>query len=236
MDLFSSQLKEAGYETRTFGLVTVNQPKFNIQDDAAALTGEVLLPLIEEQGKDIVLYLHSYAGFPGSSAIKGFSKTERLAAGKRGGILGLIYQSAFVPRPGDTLKQMIGGSYAPWQDPNTQTGFVGVINPKATFYADIPEPLATKATDEVLPQSLLVFNTALSEIFYDIPAYDNRRTYLHTTQDQTLPPFAQDAIVAASGVTWNVQKLDTSHSPFMSQPKQLAAIVVANIKAFLATY
>ncbi|KAL8639262.1 MAG: hypothetical protein Q9226_008888, partial [Calogaya cf. arnoldii] len=118
----------------------------------------------------------------------------------------------------------------------TQAGHVGVIDPKTTFYADVPEPLATNATDQVLPQSLLVFNTALSETFYGISAYNDRRTYLHTTQDQTLPPFAQDAIVAASGVEWNVQKLDTSHSPFLSQPKQLAAIVVANIKAFIATY
>ena len=121
MDLLSSQLEQAGYDTKIIGLVTVNQPKFTVQDDVAVLAGEVLLPLIEKQGKDVVLYLHSYAGFPGSAAIKGLSKTERLAAGKRGGILGLIYQSAFIPKSGDTLKQMIGGNYAPWQDPNVLT-------------------------------------------------------------------------------------------------------------------
>ncbi|KAL8754212.1 MAG: hypothetical protein Q9199_004500 [Rusavskia elegans] len=209
---------------------------FNVQDDVAALAGEVLHPLIEKQGKDVVLYLHSYAGFPGSAAIKGLSKTERLAAGKRGGILGLVYQSAFIPKPGDTLLQMIGGTYAPWQDPNTQTGLVGVIDPKATFYADVMEPLATKAADRIRPQSFLSFNTALSQTFCGIPAYNDRRTYLHTNQDQGLPPFAQDAFVAGSGVKWDVQKLVTSHSPFLSEPKQLAAIVVANVKAFVATY
>ncbi|CAO1604438.1 hypothetical protein XANCAGTX0491_007995 [Xanthoria calcicola] len=233
-DAFS--IEEAGYDTQIFELVTVNQPMLKVQDDVTALAAEVFFPLIEKHGKDVVLYLHSYAGFPGSAAIEGLSKAERLAAGKRGGILGLIYQSAFIPTPGDTLLQMIGGTYAPWQDPNTPIGLIGVVDPKTTFYADVMEPLATKAADRILPHSLLSFNTALSQTFFGIPAYNGRRTYLYTNHDQALPPFAQDAFVAASGVEWDVQNLETSHSPFLSEPKQLAAIVVAKVQAFLATY
>lgn len=118
LDLLSSELNAAGYDTKIFGLVTVDQSKLAIKDDVVALTEEVFLPLIEQQGKDIVLYLHSYAGFPGSAAIKGLSKTERLAVGKRGGILGLVYQSAFIPRPGASLLEMVGGSYRSWQKPD----------------------------------------------------------------------------------------------------------------------
>ncbi|KAL8688713.1 MAG: hypothetical protein Q9218_005447 [Villophora microphyllina] len=237
LDLLSEELKSSGFSTQSFRLVTVDQPKLSIQDDAAALATKVLLPLIEQQGKDVVLYLHSYAGFPGSTAIKGLSKAERLATGKPGGILGLIYQSAFIPLEGDTLLQMIGGKYAPWQDPNTQTGLITVIDPKTTFYADVPEPLASKAADQFIrPQSLLSFNTPSGPVYYGIDAYNNRRTYLHTNEDQALPPFAQDAFVAGSGAEWEVQKLDTSHSPFLSEPKQLAAIVRAKVMAFVATY
>ncbi|KAL8867436.1 MAG: hypothetical protein Q9174_005668 [Haloplaca sp. 1 TL-2023] len=236
MDLLSSELQNNGYNTQTFGLVTVNNPTLTIQDDAAALIEEVLSPLIEDQNKDIVLYLHSYAGFPGSAAIKGFSKAERLVVGKQGGILGLIYQAAFIPQTGLSLLDMKGGKYPAWHDPNFETGLVGVIDPKKTFYADVPEPLASQATDRVLPQSLRSFNTASGETFYGIPAYDNRRTYLHCNLDQAMPPTAQDAFVANSGVVWDVQKLNTSHSPFYSQPKQLAGIVVANAKKFAASY
>ncbi|KAL9583561.1 MAG: hypothetical protein Q9212_002632 [Teloschistes hypoglaucus] len=236
MDLFSEQLMKAGFETYSFGLITPGQPQLTVQDDAAALITKMLLPLIEELGKDIVLYLHSYAGFPGSAAIKGLSKTERLAAGKPGGILGLIYQSAFIPKPGDTLVKMIGGHYPPWQAPDTESGLVNLIDPKATFYADVTEPLATKAVNELLPQSLLSFNTASGDVFYGIAAYDKRRAYLHSIKDQALPPFAQAAFVAESGVEWNVQNIDTGHSPFFSEPKQLADIVVSNVKAFVATY
>ncbi|KAL8957587.1 MAG: hypothetical protein Q9183_006018, partial [Haloplaca sp. 2 TL-2023] len=84
MDLLSSELQNAGYDTTTFELVTVNNPKLTVQDDSTALREAVLSPLIEQQNKDIVLYLHSYAGFPGSAAIKGLSKAERLAQGKEG--------------------------------------------------------------------------------------------------------------------------------------------------------
>lgn len=98
--------------------MTVDQPTLSIGDDVAALTTEVLLPLIEEQRKDVLLYLHSYAGFPGSAAIKGLSKAEPLGTGKNGGVIGLIYQSAFVPQEGQTLLDMIGGSYASWHKPD----------------------------------------------------------------------------------------------------------------------
>ena len=118
MDLLSGQLQQAGYSTHAMGLVTVNNAQLSIKDDIAAIRSELLDPLVEQQGRDVVLYLHSYAGFPGSTVIEGLSKAERTAKGQAGGIIGLIYQSAFTPKEGDTLLQLIGGSYPPWQDPN----------------------------------------------------------------------------------------------------------------------
>lgn len=123
MDILGAQLQRKGYNTRTWGLKTVNKPNISVDEDSMLLAEGVLKPLIE-QGKDIVLYLHSYAGFPGSSAIAGFSKAERSAAGLQGGIIGLIFQSAFVPKIGDTLLQMIGGNYAPWQDPDVSHSYL----------------------------------------------------------------------------------------------------------------
>ena len=108
MNIFCTQLRQNGYDTQELGLLTVNNPQFSIQDDAAAPEYKLLYPLIEQEGKEVLLYLHSYAGFPGSTAIKGYSKAERLQRGKQGGIIGLIYQSTFIPTPGDTLLKLIG--------------------------------------------------------------------------------------------------------------------------------
>ena len=118
MDILGGLLQRQGFNTRTWGLKTVNMPNVSVEEDTKLMVNGILEPLIVEQGKDVLLYLHSYAGFPGSSAIAGLSKAERSAKGEQGGIIGLIYQSAFIPQPGATLLQMIGGVYAPWQDPN----------------------------------------------------------------------------------------------------------------------
>jgi len=123
MNLLSQHLQQAGYPTRIKGQATVNQPTLSIQDDVTALQNEILFPLIHEQGKDVVLYLQSYAGFPGSAAIKELSKAERLDARKQGGIVGLIYQSAFVPQEGQTVYGMVGGSPAPWLRPGVPSLF-----------------------------------------------------------------------------------------------------------------
>ena len=117
-NILGAQLQQRGYNTRTWGLTTVNKPHVSIDEDAETLANGMLKPLVEEQGKNIVLFLHSYAGFPGSAAIAGLSKAERAPKGLQGGIIGLIYQSAFIPQPGNTLLQMIGGNYTSWQAPD----------------------------------------------------------------------------------------------------------------------
>ncbi len=120
MDVISAQLQQAGYGTRIRGLSSVNGPGLTVLDDTSDLRRNLLVPLIEEQGKEIVLYLHSYAGFPGSAAIAGLSKRERTANGHLGGIVGLIYQSALIPHENDSLLKTTGGQYAPWQTVNVR--------------------------------------------------------------------------------------------------------------------
>lgn len=131
MNVFSAELQQAGINTRSMGLITVNQPGLTVRDDVQALLTGLLNPIILKEGKDIVLYLHSYAGFPGSAAIAGLSKQERSAKGEKGGIVGLIYQSAFCPTPGDTLVKMIGGNYAPWQAPDVSPRPIWPFEPRA---------------------------------------------------------------------------------------------------------
>ena len=115
-----AELKKQGYETCSLGLSTVDSPGRTVDDDIKFIRERLLEPLIMKEEQDIVLYLHSYAGFPGSAAIKGFSKQERLAKGEDGGIVGLIYQSAFVPGKNATLLEMLGGHPA-WQIPRVRS-------------------------------------------------------------------------------------------------------------------
>ena len=108
-----------------------------------------------------------------------------------------------------------------------------MIDPKQTFYADVPEPLSTEATNQVYGQSIASMNSASGPVYYADEAYNGRRVYIHTEQDQALPPFAQDLFVANSGAKWDVRKLNTSHSPFLSEPALLANLVQDIVGGFV---
>lgn len=109
-------LEQAGFETRY-----AEYPSLEPQDpltadcttDAKAVRS-VLEPLVETEGKDVVLVMHSYGSMPGCAAAKGLSKTERLRAGKLGGILGMILFSAFLVPEGLSCAGIQGGMLPPW--------------------------------------------------------------------------------------------------------------------------
>ena len=78
-----------------------------------AVRAETLKPLIEEQGRDVILLVHSYGSIPGAGAATGLSKSTRLQEGKAGGVMGMVFLSAVVVKEGETLLQTLGGDYPP---------------------------------------------------------------------------------------------------------------------------
>lgn len=111
-----------------------------------------------------------------------------------------------------------------------------VENPKHVLYNDVPEPLATEIANQIGGQSLKSLCTASGKVYYGNTAYDGRRAYIHISKNQGFPPFAQDAFVAANGVAWDVKRLQTGHSPFLSRPEELAALVSRLADEFCASY
>jgi hypothetical protein len=86
----------------------------SVAEDSAFIKSKLLLPSMDA-GKDIVLLMHSFGGCTGADAAKGHSKDERQAAGKRGGVVGLVFMCAFLAAEGDSLKSKLpGGVYDPW--------------------------------------------------------------------------------------------------------------------------
>lgn len=73
-------------------------------------------------------------------------------------------------------------------------------------------------------------------VYYGTKHYDRRKVYIHTSKDETLPPFAQDLYTEKSGVEWDVKRIETGHSPFLSQPERLSEMVVDVVRGFVDTY
>lgn len=113
---YTDQLRLAGYHTITRRLPSCDSSDPQAQSvaiDAAFIRDHLLMPSINA-GRKVILITHSYSGGPGAVAAKGLSLSERRATGKSGGIIGLIFISAFVAEEGQTLLSSSGGSFAPW--------------------------------------------------------------------------------------------------------------------------
>jgi pimeloyl-ACP methyl ester carboxylesterase len=97
-------LEEAGYTVKPIELLSANDgsrlPAPTMQDDAAEIRAGVLSIL--ESGRNVVLCLQSYAGFPGSEAVKGLSKKDRVEGGTA--VIGIMYAASFLPDVDQSLR------------------------------------------------------------------------------------------------------------------------------------
>lgn len=103
-------LQRSRYESHVVALVSANsEGKFDtpptMYDDAAAI--RIVLARLVDEGKEIILVMSSYGGYPGTEATKGLSKGELKEEGKEGGIVNLVYLAAWMPPLGVSLFQIM---------------------------------------------------------------------------------------------------------------------------------
>ncbi|KAG8527654.1 uncharacterized protein KY384_007807 [Bacidia gigantensis] len=234
MQPLAAALGAKGYEviSRTLPSFNSNNPEADtVSTDAEYIRNSALLPEINA-GKDVVIVVHSYAGFPGPAAASGLAKTERQAAGQSGGVIGLIFMAAFVPKQGVTLATLSGP--LPWLVSFPDTHQSAVSDPNKIFMNDMPEEVASCWAELFGRESDSAFNTPNPEATWENRAYHKRRVYLRTLLDQALPPEAQTSFISASGVEWDVQDLNASHTAFISEPGIVATAVDHATIAFQA--
>ncbi|KAL8747120.1 MAG: hypothetical protein Q9190_000943 [Brigantiaea leucoxantha] len=221
---YIGQLRIAGYTSVTERLPSCDSLHPRVQSvatDAAFIRERLLIPVIEA-GQEVVVIMHSYSGGPGSVAAKGLSLAERRAAGRTGGVIGLIYISAFIAHEGQTLVSGNGGQLSPWviEHPNGQ---MGVKDAKEVFYNDVPDAIAIQAVNNLRDQARSTAFTPCGAPAWSDLYYNGRRAFARLTLDNVIPVQGQDAMLQASGVRWDVQTFTTGHVPFLSQPRQLAS-------------
>lgn len=104
-DLVSSPLREAGYRVHIVHNPSspdiLVDPTPSMFDDADNI--HQLVETLADEGKDIVMVMHSYGGLPGTQACEGLGKAERLRASKRGGVVRLLYVGAAIAPVGESM-------------------------------------------------------------------------------------------------------------------------------------
>ena len=116
-DTFLPHLQRAGYSTIAVPLPSLNptNPKTTtVTSDSRWIRDTYLIPLVEKEGKDVLLLMHSYGGVAGGAAALGLGKSTRASCGKPGGVLGLVHLSANIVAEGQSLLEGVGGEWPPF--------------------------------------------------------------------------------------------------------------------------
>jgi hypothetical protein len=108
----------------------------------------------------------------------------------------------------------------------TPPGFLTTSTPGEVFYNDVPAALAEDAISNLKAMSQAALSTPAGPPGWADPGFNGRLAYIRTANDNTIPAVAQDGMMAASGVTWDVHQFDTGHSPFLSRPEQLSKTII----------
>ncbi|EXJ73903.1 uncharacterized protein A1O5_02197 [Cladophialophora psammophila CBS 110553] len=217
-------VSEAGYEIKGIHPPTVGlssrqgreSPAPSMYDDAAVIAQAA--EKLADQGKDVILMGHSYAGIPMSQSTKGLGKEERRAQGKPGGIVQLAFISCLVPAIGSSAASLLG------RFPNEKRPLVS-IDEDGWMLMEDPEATARMICQELPPKegeaivtgfakhSAQSFGNQLTHAGYkDIPV-----SYLLCEEDLAGPPDFQREMIAmiaeASGRKVDVTSIKAGHCP-----------------------
>ena len=228
---FLSSLSQAGFVARCPHLPTSfddHSPKGCLDDDIAAVRKEVTE--LAQDGHSIIVLAHSWGGFVASEAISPdlyfpapqISKSE-------GGVVHLIYLSAWMLEPGTSVMDQFAKSSAPNElliDFN-EDGTARVANVAECFYNDVDSPderqrLAAKHMRHDLSEAT---RKATKTPWKDVPT-----TFVYCERDRAFAPVAQAEMVDATtkavrAKRFTEMKLDGGHFPFCSMPDEVVKVV-----------
>ena len=198
-------------EERSLDVVRIDLPSVGAHPESGAdLAGDASAVRAAVDGVDgnVLVCGHSYGGMAITEGAAGHPRVTRL-----------VYLCAFMPDAGDSLVSITGGP-APW----IQLLDHGMTLPDMTqadmlFYGDCDPATQEWAISHVRPMAAAPFAGVIATpAWEDVPA-----TYIVCAQDMALPPEWQRDLFAPRAD--EVIELQSSHSPFLSQPAVLAGIL-----------
>lgn len=99
-----TSLESHGYRTMGISLPSVGaEPPLKTWDPDVEAIRSAIRKVVDEEGGDVVLAMHSYGALPSSEAAKGYGKTEREKEGRKGGVVRLVYICAALIDVGNSL-------------------------------------------------------------------------------------------------------------------------------------
>ncbi|EUC34081.1 hypothetical protein COCCADRAFT_25762 [Bipolaris zeicola 26-R-13] len=214
-DITREKLHQCGWETEAVAHPSVGAepPNKGLADDAAALRST--LQRLADDGKDIVLLVHSYGGLVGQNAVEGLGYKQRQAMGKKGGVIILVYLADFVAPKGATIKAMLGGQFLPWM--KFDGDYCYATGAEVICYHDLDDEAQKAAVAKLKHQSARIFT---DEVTYE-PWHEILSMYFFCKADKALLLPIQQQMAQMLGKDAPTFKSVEAHSPFLSQPQEV---------------
>jgi len=138
----------------------------------------------------------------------------------------LVYIGAFVPQSGQALAEIsdpeskLGPSLIPSEDRLTID--VKREDLTALFIADGSTQAKQSVLDNYRAEPAIPFTTKVNLTKEHFGSVD--KVYIKTLQDIVISPGLQDRMIAAAGIK-TIYSVNTSHSPFLSRPHEVAELL-----------
>ena len=201
--------------------------KNDIDAVAVAISAET------KRGQNVVVIAHSYGGMVGNSVIKDFTPNNETPEG-HGNVIGLILIATGFTLTGMAFMDPFFGKPPPLWRPNWDTGFAEIVlDPRDAFYHDMPKEEGEYRVSQLTPQSLKSLYEGGEHSYagwLNVPVW-----YIGTVEDHGMPVVMQRMTVAMAremGANVEHRELQTSHSPFLSQPEATSQIIREALEAF----
>ncbi|KAK6528987.1 hypothetical protein TWF694_004211 [Orbilia ellipsospora] len=216
---------------------TTGDPNATFKDDLDA--AQAAIAAETTKGRNVIVVAHSYGGIIGSSAIKGFARPKTTSntntANSNGYVVGFILIATGFAFTGLSFMDPFLGRPPPQWVVNKETGFADiVVDARQFFYHDLPRDEGEYWVSQLTPHSLKSLFEGGEYVYagwQDVPNW-----YIGTIEDQGLPVVAQRMTVAMAremGAKVEHRELQTSHSPFLSQPDEVAEIMVEAVESVM---
>ncbi|KAF6833637.1 hypothetical protein CMUS01_06484 [Colletotrichum musicola] len=220
---FATELAGADFSASVVALPTVGgttTPLATLSDDVAAVRTE--LDKLVSDGKEVVVYSHSYGGVVASNAVEGYDVASRSAAGNAGGVVSIVYASAFMLPKGNSLLDLLGGVPLPWMivEEDRVVGNLTML-PEVGFN-DLPASEQEKWAKEMTWTSLSAFVTPSS---YEPWNNGIECNYLYATLDNALPLSYQQGMSAVLPAGSKTESEPSGHCAHLSRPANVTSIL-----------
>jgi len=171
---------------------------------------EVLQSLADE-GKQMVVIMHSYGGYPGSCAVEGFSSN----------IIAMTYMTSVAAPKGKSAVDILGEDLMPFSRLMNDRWYFDEEVIAETFYGDLSQEQQQAAVaqlhEHISPGAFRI--PATYEPWHDIPCM-----YIFATEDKAIPLAAQQGSASMLG-EYIPYTITSSHSPMLSRPEEVVEAI-----------